>query len=93
VKCGRELLPSPPWYLRGPLSGFGPMPTCKTDLAECRAGLMRRIGLLPDICGQVSPTIGPGIPDVCRRPAGHEGAHTARPADPASMWWTDSTET
>jgi len=45
VKCGRELLPSLPWYLRGPLSGFGPMPTCQTDLAECRAGLMRRLGL------------------------------------------------
>lgn len=45
MKCGRELLPSPPWYLRGPLSGFGPMPTCQTDLDECRAGLKRRLGL------------------------------------------------
>jgi hypothetical protein len=45
VRCGRELLPNLPWYLRGPLSGFGPMPACKTDLAECRAGLMRRLGL------------------------------------------------
>jgi hypothetical protein len=49
--------------------------------------------IVPDVCGQVSPTLPAGVADICRRPAGHDGAHIARPTDPISMWWTDLEET
>ena len=44
LNCGREL-PKRPWYQRGLLSGFGPIPRCQTDLARCRQLLEKRLGL------------------------------------------------
>jgi hypothetical protein len=46
----------------------------------------------PDICGQLSPTIPPGEPNICRRPAGHAGVHMAYPGRIDSTWWTDPKE-
>ena len=48
------------------------------------------IGSLPVVvCGRVCPTLPFGLADICRRPAGHDGAHIADPSDAGSLWWTD----